>query len=85
MVAQLTLCAKPESETGQVLIYVCPECGDIGCGAYSVLVERDQGTYVRRQFSYENGYEKARTIAGLGPFYFTEKKYETSIKAVACF
>lgn len=33
----MLLDVSPESGK-RVLLYICPECGDIGCGAYSVLV-----------------------------------------------
>ena len=77
--AKLTLRSKPETESGQVLIYICPECGDIGCGAYSVLVEKREDKYVWRRFCYENGYEAVRVLDNAGPFYFDELNYESAI------
>jgi hypothetical protein len=41
--------------TGRVMIYVCPDCGDIGCGAITAAI-LDLGTkIVWRDFAYESG------------------------------
>lgn len=34
----LTLQQKPDLDTGRVTLYVCPECGDIDCGAITATV-----------------------------------------------
>ena len=52
--------ASPDSESGRVLLYICPECGDIGCGAYSVRIEKTDAGYTWGDFAYENGYEEPR-------------------------
>lgn len=80
---QLRVQAAPSSDSGRVLLYICPECGDIGCGAYSAKVDFDQGTYVWSDFAYENGYEEARIIEGFGPFVFEASQYESAIDAAS--
>lgn len=78
--AERLICvASPDSESGRILLYVCPECGDIGCGAYSAFVERSGGTYVWRDFAYENGYEDPRPISGVGPYTFESSQYEAEV------
>jgi hypothetical protein len=80
---QLTLQAEPLSDTGRVLLYICPECGDIGCGAYGVRVSRDSSTFTWSDFAYENGYEVARTFDQLGPFIFESDQYEAAIASAS--
>lgn len=47
---------KSYLETGRVMIYVCPECGDIDCGAITAVI-LDQGPkIVWKNFGYETGY-----------------------------
>jgi hypothetical protein len=41
-----TLLDVPPENGKRVLLYICPECGDVGCGAYSALVRRDRESYV---------------------------------------
>lgn len=69
-------------ETGakcRVGIYICPECGDIGCGRFSVMVEQHGGELVWSEFMYENGYEDPWTLEELGPFRFDASQYENAI------
>ncbi|RMX08134.1 hypothetical protein D8I35_03140 [Corticibacter populi] len=80
---QLTLQGAPESDSGRVLLYICPECGDIGCGAYSVKVSRDQRTYTWGDFAYENGYENPRLLETVGPFVFEAIQYETAVESAS--
>jgi hypothetical protein len=48
-------------------IYICPECGDIGCGAYCCKIEKINGMYIWKDFSYENNFEEARIINNISP------------------
>jgi len=82
-VAALLLQAPPETETGRVLLYICPECGDIGCGAYSVSISGSNFGYLWESFAYENGYEETRIIEGVGPFFFEKEAYENAIRQAA--
>jgi hypothetical protein len=74
---------KPDTNTGRVLLYICPECGDIGCGAYSAHVTKTDGYYMWSEFAYENGYEAARLLDGIGPFSFEDNTYEEVVKCAA--
>lgn len=78
---QLLLKDSPETESGRSLIYVCPECADIGCGAYGCKIIKTNNVYIWSDFAYENGYEEPQLIEGLGPFEFTEENYETAVHA----
>jgi hypothetical protein len=66
-------------EEGRVLLYICPECGDIGCGAYAAKIEKNNNQYLWQDFAYVNGYEDAVKIEGVGPYYFNENEYEEII------
>ncbi|QVW26707.1 hypothetical protein KJF94_14715 [Pseudomonas hormoni] len=73
-------CTVTEKLSGdRVLLYLCPECGDIGCGAYSVQTQESDEHFIRDLFAYENGYEEPRIIKGIGPFTFEKQSYEAAI------
>jgi hypothetical protein len=81
--AKLKLNGNPDTERGGILLYICPECGDIGCGAYSVLVEKNDAGYIWGSFAYENGYEEPQSIENLGPFFFPAEAYEKTLSQAA--
>lgn len=74
---------SPTIEGGRTLLYICPECGDIGCGAYAARVLNDANTYVWLDFAYVNGYEPPQSIAGVGPFTFSASEYEHAVAAAS--
>lgn len=48
----------PTLDSGRVMFYVCPECGDISCGAITGLVsENERGQIEWSDFGYENDYQ----------------------------
>jgi hypothetical protein len=63
LVAELLRKAAPALPSGGVPIYVCPECGDIACGAITVKIARVGDQVMWSGFAMENGYEAARDIA----------------------
>lgn len=42
---------------GRVAVFVCAECGDLGCGALTVEVRRSGDTVQWLSWGYENGYD----------------------------
>jgi hypothetical protein len=86
VVAELLLEAPSEHPEGRVSIYVCPECGDFYCGAFTARIERNGAWVVWRDFGYENTYdpdpsEPSPTWEALGPFQFEWAEYEATIRA----
>ena len=67
------------SASGRIPPYVCAECGDLGCGAITVLVERTLDGFVWRDFAFENKYDASMTDAesyrAVGPFVFNNREY----------
>jgi hypothetical protein len=59
-------------------LYVCSECGDIGCAAITVRVESAAETFTWKEFGYENSYEPGvshEEFTDLGPFVFSRDEY----------
>jgi len=59
-------------------LYVCPECGDLGCGAITVHVDRTQpGQVTWSGLRHENGYEPADDLdlSAAGTFTFDTDDY----------
>ncbi|MEB0005556.1 MULTISPECIES: hypothetical protein [unclassified Pseudomonas] len=83
--SRLLLREPAETESGRILLYICPECGDIGCGAYAVFVRQNDDCFTWNSFAYENGYEQPRIIEGFGPFTFERHAYEAAINDAAAF
>lgn len=81
--AAFLLQAPVQTGSVRVLIYICPECGDIGCGAYSARISSSNSAYIWESFAYENGYEEPHIIKGIGPFKFDRHMYESAIRSAA--
>jgi hypothetical protein len=59
-------------------LFICAECGDLGCGAVSVLVERLDDTITWRDFGYEKNWEEklwTENYEDMGPFTFRSSEY----------
>lgn len=78
--SELLLEVEPSSQRRRVGIYICPECGDIGCGRFSVMVERRVDEVIWSEFAYENGYEDPWIFEEMGPFRFEPLQYETAVR-----
>jgi hypothetical protein len=68
---------KPELTTGRTCFYVCPECGDIGCGAITATIEVTDESVVWKDFGYENNYSQPHLAdyKQIGPFTFDKTQY----------
>ena len=79
---QLLLISPPETNSGRCLLYVCPECADIGCGAFGCKISKESDYFIWRDFAYENDYEEPDLISDVGPFKFNAKEYKEIIERV---
>ena len=74
---------------GRRALYVCPEDGDLHCGAVTAVVERDGETVIWRDFGYETGLDidpaelDTRDLSELGPFYFSWPEYESVVRGAS--
>lgn len=82
-VRTLLVDAAAPLEGGRCVIYGCPECEDIRCGAVTAVIERDGDDIVWRDFAWQtdetadlelNGYQ------GLGPFRFRGPDYRAELE-----
>src|SRR5579883_2027141 len=56
-VDRLLLKSEADLPNGRRSLFVCSECGDLGCGVITISVERAVDTMVWSDFGYENNYE----------------------------
>lgn len=81
------LLAERLSELGndRYSIYICAECGDIGCGAITVQIEKTQAGFIWKSFGYENDYDKSlpdvESYRDIGPFHFRKAEYLHALTA----
>lgn len=70
-----------DARSGQrrVAIYICPECGDIECGIFSVMVELRADEVIWSKFAYENGDDEPSVFEEIGPFKFALLQYEKAV------
>jgi hypothetical protein len=79
LLRQLLRKEQSQLPEGRVTIYVCAECGDLGCGAVTVAVSRDGDSIVWDHFGFENNYDPEMTnresYSHVGPFRFEPNQY----------
>lgn len=75
----------PRENGKRVLLYICPECGDVGCGAYSALVRRDRESYVWESFAYQTSECDLTSVEEFGPFVFEAGLYTAALVAASGF
>ncbi|MFJ5994817.1 oxidoreductase [Streptomyces sp. NPDC092370] len=70
---------------GRYVVYGCPECEDLACGAVTALIRSDGEDFVWQDFAWQtdehadlerNGYH------GIGPFRFRGAEYRTALGAL---
>lgn len=83
-VSSMLLDVPPESGK-RVLLYICPECGDVACGAYSVLVRRELEWYVWESFAYQTSDCELNAVEAFGPFVFDASTYRAAVLAASAF
>jgi hypothetical protein len=63
-------------------LLVCPECGDIGCGAVSIIIDVSDSSMLWRDFGYQNTYEPeihGAHLKDFGPFEFELSDYRSKL------
>ncbi len=63
----------------RVALYICPECGDLACGAITALVSRSEGVVHWSEFAHEDGDDSETKLLEVGPFAFDWTSYVTEI------
>jgi hypothetical protein len=87
LVQRLLLARPAELETGRQVLYVCPECGDIGCGAITAVIDQAGDSYLWSQFGLERNYQldedsplfDLSEYAAIGPFRFDKQQYSNAL------
>lgn len=74
----------PLLKSKQTPIYVCPECGDVACGAITVKIEFVGDKIIWNNFAYENGesdpdFSKFKTI---GSYTFNKETYTQTLASL---
>jgi hypothetical protein len=75
----------PDLAQGRTSICICPECGDLGCGAISLSIEGGAGVVEWKDFGIQNNYEDVvhrRGFEGVGPFSFDGGRYHALLTRV---
>ncbi len=67
-------------QNNRFLLYICPECGDLGCGAVTFNIEKENDIFVWKNFGFENNYDnKINDLMNLS-FYFSKQQYWELLK-----
>ncbi|WP_320780634.1 oxidoreductase [Streptomyces sp. CRN 30] len=67
---------------GRYVIYGCPECEDLACGAVTAVIERHGDDYVWRDFAWQTRAEadlELNGYHGIGPFRFRGDEYRDAL------
>jgi hypothetical protein len=81
----LTCAAAPDFGHDRIMLFVCPECADLGCGAITAALKLDGDTITWADFRHENNYDESMTtrFPGIGPFAFDARAYRSVVADTA--
>lgn len=81
-ISRLLLNQKADLPNGRRSLFICAECGDLGCGAITAVVEKQAESFTWNDFGYENTYEDKISLdvyRTIGSFTFDAIKYEQAL------
>ncbi|MFF0588356.1 oxidoreductase [Streptomyces sp. NPDC003781] len=67
---------------GRYVIYGCPECADLACGAVTAVILRDGDDFVWRDFAWQTGEHadlELNGYHGIGPYRFPGADYRATL------
>ncbi|GAA2605723.1 oxidoreductase [Streptomyces lienomycini] len=70
---------------GRYVIYGCPECADLACGAVTAVILRDGDDFVWRDFAWQTGDHadlEFNGYHGIGPYRFPGAEYRAALAAL---
>ncbi|MEV5550486.1 oxidoreductase [Streptomyces sp. NPDC052309] len=70
---------------GRYVIYGCPECEDLACGAVTAVIRRDGDDFIWRDFAWQTGEHadlELNGYHGIGPFRFSGAEYRAALAAL---
>lgn len=80
VVTRLLLKEESDFSNNRRSLYVCPECGDLGCGAISILIQKSENKIIWKEFAYENNYSDDLSIYEfIEPFIFDWQEYQEKL------
>lgn len=81
---QLLLQEASDFASGRVPVYVCGCCADLGCGAVTVSIERNEDLVVWLDFGWEGldstNFSQSEYMQRTGPFFFSFAQYFNVLK-----
>jgi len=83
-VNRLLLSLPSEFPDNRYALFVCPECGDMSCGAVTAVIERDGDSVVWRDWGFQNNYDGNPStrdhLESLGEYHFLWADYQKAIR-----
>jgi len=76
--------APADAPSDRVSVYICSECGDLGCGALTVKLSIDEDLASWTDWGYQNNYEDTIhpvTSRQLGDMHFSRAEYDRALEA----
>ena len=83
-VAKLLGQAPPDLPPDRVAVYVCPECGDLGCGAITVRVDLGRDEIRWHDWAWQTDYDPEpdrSELAEMPPLSFDRATYEERLRS----
>jgi hypothetical protein len=81
-VNRLLLLEKADHPNDRRTLFICSECGDLGCGAITSIILREGSAFIWKDFGVQNNYDDNFALAayqGVGPFIFDAATYEHAL------
>lgn len=69
---------------GRVPLYVCAECGDLGCGAITAAIQHTADAVTWCDFGWQTDYDpfvEGESFMEVGPFRFRRDEYEVTVRS----